>query len=333
MRIHDISVTVHDGMVIWPGLVPTRLTEHERIAKGDPVNVTNLSCCAHVGSHADAAFHHFADGETIEQVPLSRFVGPAYVADLTGVEWAIGAQDVARAVATARGFSILVLKTRNSTALETWERFSDRYVYIAPDGAEEIVRRGIKTVAFDHLAVEGYDAPGAPTHKILLGQGVTIVEGVDLNGIRPGHYWFSAAPMRLEGADGAPTRAYLIEKPPAAAHSHLELATSYWRAAAARDLDTILAHFTESATILTPTMTLTGLAGIRRYHEQMLESFDSVSLSVQNSVEQGDQLAVEWRAGSGSERAPREVRGCSVFTVRNGVFVRLGVYFNPADFE
>ena len=76
-------------------------------------------------------------------------------------------------------------------------------------------------------------------------------------------------------------------------------------------------------------MTLTGLAEIRRYHEQMLESFDSVSVNVENSVEQGDQLAVEWRAGSGSGK----VRGCSVFSVRNGVFIRLGVYFNPADFE
>ena len=333
MRIHDISVAVHDRMVIWPGLVPTRLTAHERIARGDPVNVTNLSCCTHVGSHADAPYHHFAEGKTIEQIPLSRFVGPAYVADLTGVEWAIGAQDVARAVATARGFSILVVKTRNSTVLDTWERFSDRYVYLAPDGAEEIVRRGIKTVAFDHLAVEGYDAPGAPTHKILLGQGVTIVEGVDLNGIRPGYYWFSAAPLRLEGADGAPTRAYLIEEPPAAARTHLELATSYWRAEAARDLNAILSHFAENATIVSPTMTVTGRAEIRRYYEHMLESFDSVSVSVENSVEQGDQLAVEWRAEFGSAEAPRQARGCSVFTVSDSVFVRLGVYFNPADFE
>ena len=212
MKTHDISVPVHDEMVIWPGLVPTRLTAHERIASGDPVNVTNLASCAHVGTHVDAPFHHYRDGKTIEEVPLSRYVGKALVADFTSVEWAIGAADVAAVLEGAEPFGILVMKTRNSTDLATWERFSEKYVYIAPDGAEEIVRRGVKTVAFDHLAVEGYDAPGAPTHKILLGEAdVTIVEGVDLRGIEPGYYWFSAAPQRVVGSDGAPTRAYLIE--------------------------------------------------------------------------------------------------------------------------
>lgn len=212
MKIHDISVPVHDTMVVWPGLVPTRLTEHERIRSGDAVNVTNMSSCAHVGSHVDAPFHHYADGATIEQVPLDRYVGKAYVADLTSVEWAIKAADIASALDGTAAFDILILKTRNSTEIPTWERFDEEYVYIAPDGAAEIVRRGYKTVGFDHLAVEGYNAPGAPTHKILLGEAdVSIIEGLDLSGIKPGYYWFSAAPVRLVGSDGSPTRAYLIE--------------------------------------------------------------------------------------------------------------------------
>lgn len=214
MKIHDISVPVDNEMVIWPGLVPTRLTAHERIDAGDPVNVTNISACAHVGTHVDAPFHHYSRGKTIDEIPLSRFMGRALVADLTDVEWAIGREDVAAALDGAERFGILLLKTRNSTDLATWRRFSENYVYIAADGAEEIVRRGIETIAFDHLAVEGYRAEGAPTHKILLGDaGVTIIEGVDLRGIEPGYYWFSAAPVRLTGSDGAPTRAYLIEDP------------------------------------------------------------------------------------------------------------------------
>jgi arylformamidase len=212
MKIHDISVLVHDDMVIWPGLVPTRLTEHERIQNGQPVNVTNLASCAHVGSHVDAPFHHYAEGKTIEQVPLSRYVGAAYVADLTDVEWEIRANDVSEALNGVALPSILLLKTRNSTDLPTWKRFDEKYVYIAPDAAEEIVRRGVKTIGFDHLAVEGYHMSGGPTHKVVLGEAdVTIVEGLDLSRINSGHYFFSAAPVRLKGADGAPTRAYLIE--------------------------------------------------------------------------------------------------------------------------
>jgi arylformamidase len=214
MRILDISVAVHDGMVVWPGLVATRLIPHERISEGDAVNVTNISSCTHVGTHVDAPFHHFRDGATVDRIPLSRFVGKAFVADFTDVEWAIDKAAVERALAGAEPFEILVMKTRNSTELRTWERFDERYVHIAPDGAEEIARRGIRTVAFDHLGVEGFSARGGPTHKILLGKAdVAIMEGVDLSGIKPGYYFFCAAPQKLVGSDGAPARAMLIDDP------------------------------------------------------------------------------------------------------------------------
>lgn len=199
-------------MVIWPGLVPTRITEHERMHDGAPVNVTNLSCCTHVGSHVDAPFHHYVDGKTVEQVPLSRYVGAAYLADLTGVKKVIHEKDIESALEGIELPSILLLKTRNSIDTSTWKRFDTRYVHIAPDAAEEIVERGVKTIGFDHLAVEGYEAEGCPTHKILLGQAdVTIVEGLDFSRVGHGYYFFSAAPLRIKGSDGSPTRAYLIE--------------------------------------------------------------------------------------------------------------------------
>jgi arylformamidase len=212
VKIHDISVAIHERMVIWPGLIPTRLVPHERTAEGDPVNVTNIDCCAHAGSHVDAPFHHYPDGDTIEAMDLSRFMGPALVADLTSVQKAVGREDVSRAMDGQGAVDILLLKTRNSTDYPTWERFDPEYVYVAADGAEEIVRRGVRTLGVDHLAVEEYGAGGFPTHKLLLGKAdVTVVEGLDLRGIEPGRYWFCAAPIKLVGSDGAPVRAFLVE--------------------------------------------------------------------------------------------------------------------------
>lgn len=214
MKVIDVSVPVHDGMVTWPGLVPTRLIPHERIDRGDQVNVTNITCCTHVGTHVDAPFHHFADGAGVDSTELSRYFGKALVADFTDVEWAIDKAAVERALLDAEPFEILVVKTRNSTTLPTWEKFDERYVYIAPDGAQELVRRGIRTLAFDHLGVERFGEPGGPSHKFLLQEpGVAIIEGLDLRGVEPGYYWFCAAPLRLVGSDGAPARAFLIQDP------------------------------------------------------------------------------------------------------------------------
>ena len=48
-------------------------------------------------------------------------------------------------------------------------------------------------------------------HKILLGKGVALLEGIVLRGIPEGRYFLSAAPLNLAGSDGAPCRAYLMD--------------------------------------------------------------------------------------------------------------------------
>ena len=115
----------------------------------------------------------------------------------------------------------------------------------------------------------------------------------------------------------------------------LDRAKSYWAAEACRDLEGILSHFASDAVFISPTMGLHGRSEVRRYYEGVMESFGSVSVSVENSVEEGDQLVVEWRAELGASEPggePRVVLGCNVFTFRGEEFSRLRVYFNAPDF-
>jgi kynurenine formamidase len=46
-------------------------------------------------------------------------------------------------------------------------------------------------------------------HRTLLGGGVVIVEGLtNLDRLRDGEAWFVAAPLKIEGGDGCPCRAF-----------------------------------------------------------------------------------------------------------------------------
>ena len=49
-----------------------------------------------------------------------------------------------------------------------------------------------------------------PVHRILLGAGVLIVEGLELSHVSPGEYQLVCLPLRIAGGDGAPARAVLI---------------------------------------------------------------------------------------------------------------------------
>ena len=50
---------------------------------------------------------------------------------------------------------------------------------------------------------------GVETHRILLGAGIWLIEGLNLASVEPGAYELVCLPLRVVGADGAPARAIL----------------------------------------------------------------------------------------------------------------------------
>lgn len=61
----------------------------------------------------------------------------------------------------------------------------------------------------DFISIEGTDDPTYPVHRMLLGAGVVIVEGLDLREVRPGPCRFSCLPLKVRDGDGGPARAYV----------------------------------------------------------------------------------------------------------------------------
>lgn len=49
-------------------------------------------------------------------------------------------------------------------------------------------------------------------HRQLLSSGMVLLEGLDLSGVEEGIYFLMAAPLKIDGADGSPVRAILLER-------------------------------------------------------------------------------------------------------------------------
>lgn len=209
VRIIDLSVPLHNDMPYYPGdPAPqiTRLEDHER---GDAWTTTHVSFCAHTGTHVDAPRHRIRGGSTVDALDLRTLVGRAYVVDLTGVPLQICAEDL-----EARNIPLsaerLVFKTRNA-ALWQREGFQTDFVALGESGAHWLVARGIRLAALDYLSADLYTAQDFCAHDVLLSNGVVIVEGVFSGEIAEGWYTLVCLPLRLQGADGAPARAVLIQ--------------------------------------------------------------------------------------------------------------------------
>ena len=202
----DISVPLRNGMVTWPGDAKFERTSTLQMAQGDPCNLSQISTTAHIGTHMDAPRHFLADGAGIETMPIAATMGRARVIDIADPE-VIRTSEV-EPHHLAKGERIL-FKTKNSRDCWKTDQFQEKYVYIEPEAARYLAQRGIQTVGVDYLSVGGFKSGGPETHRILLGAGVWIIEGLDLEHVEPGEYELFCLPLRIIGSDGAPARAVL----------------------------------------------------------------------------------------------------------------------------
>ena len=210
MRVFDISVTITPGIPVWPGDDQVELHRRTKIEEGANANVSFFAASAHTGTPVDAPYHFLSEGNTVENLPLDVLVGPAQVIQVTSNVEVITAE-----VMEKLKFETLVervlFKTSNSDLWKNPEApFNTHFVGIDESGARFLVDHKIKLVGIDYLSISPYKK-SRPTHEVLLGAGVVIVEGLDLSGVSAGKYTLCCLPLKLKGADGAPARAVLIE--------------------------------------------------------------------------------------------------------------------------
>ena len=207
MTVVDVTVPIRDAMTVYRANPPVRIRPAMTLRK-DGVNLSELCLGSHTGTHVDAPSHFIRGGAGADRLALDRFIGPAWVADLRRVKNGITADDLRKARIPA-GSRRVLLRTSNSRWWHPARAFRTDFVYLAPDGADWIVERGIDLVGIDYLSIEGYGIRGAPTHKRLLGAGIPILEGLDLFKVRSGRWQMVALPLRIVNGDAGLTRAVL----------------------------------------------------------------------------------------------------------------------------
>ncbi|MBK8189495.1 MAG: cyclase family protein [Vampirovibrionales bacterium] len=206
MTLLDISAPIDGRLVVWPGDPPIEAYRALDIARGDPATVSRLSLGSHTGTHVDAPCHFLPDGQTLDEMPLSIFVGPARVFEIAD-PCAITVEEL-EAFDWA-GVSRALFKTKNSARPWFHEPFHENFVYVSLAAADFLIARGVRLIGVDYLSVEAFDSVGAPCHKRLLGAGVALLEGLYLAQATAGDYDLTCLPLALVGADGAPARAIL----------------------------------------------------------------------------------------------------------------------------
>jgi arylformamidase len=214
----DLTFTIEEGMTTFP----THWHPFVEISQLGRLGIEKretrkLVLGTHTGTHVDAPRHFIPGGATIDNVSLDVLMGPARVADFskTGAFQEIGIGEFERALGAARPERV-VMRFDWSTNWGNLNYYSD-HPFISQDAARWLVDRGVRLLAMDTPMPDnpkhgrGND-PDSPNHKILLGNGVVLVEYLtNLKSITKPDVELIVAPLKILGADGAPARVVAVE--------------------------------------------------------------------------------------------------------------------------
>jgi arylformamidase len=203
VKIWDITHPLANTTAAWPGDTPYQFRLNWQIKEGSSVNVGHVTLSPHNGTHADAPFHYDDQGATMEQVDLSRYIGPALVVGLEGrrlIERAdLENQDLS-------GVERLLVRTGSCPDVE---QFHHDFTAFSAEAIEYLAERGVRLIGTDAHSVDPADSKELPAHHACRRAGMLILENLNLADVPEGRYELIALPLKLVGADASPIRAVL----------------------------------------------------------------------------------------------------------------------------
>jgi kynurenine formamidase len=226
MRIIDLSQDIYQDMMVYPGHSKTAMWQHatheetaERFEGGFSFQTLAFTMNDNGPTHVDSFSHLDPDGsaQTIDQMPLGLFYGPAVCLDVSQVEprTDITADDLRRAneasaVQVQRG-DIMLLHTAD------WNRHAGQRAYLSEfpglgeSAADWIAAEGIKTFGVDSPTPDNPASRSYPCHMMCRRSGITHYENLaNLDQVLNQRFVFAGFPLKLNGAHGGPTRAVAI---------------------------------------------------------------------------------------------------------------------------
>jgi arylformamidase len=209
-RLIDLTQTLRTGMrgVAW---------DTAATLEREGWNARSLHLYSHAGTHMDAQAHFAAGPETIDCIPLERCMGPAWVVDIPGLapRSLITVEHLGEVQRQFQDGDSLILRTGWSRFVDDLSIYRDGLPRIGEDLATWCRRHLVKILGIEPPSVADVNNLEEVTriHKILLSASVVIVEGLmRLEAISSPRVYFAALPLKIDGGDGSPCRAFAIEE-------------------------------------------------------------------------------------------------------------------------
>lgn len=201
--IYDVSYPIDETIQVYKNL-PIKKPQFQTIAshQNDGYHETNLTINLHTGTHVDYPLHMIEDGATSNTENLDVLIGTCKVLEIPLTMDDITIEELQKHDIEQGDF--ILFKTKNSFS----ESFLFDFTYLTEEGARYLQEIGIRGVGTDGLGIERAQSEH-PTHKILLSNGIVIIEGLRLKDITPGDYELICLPLSIRNVEASLARVLL----------------------------------------------------------------------------------------------------------------------------
>lgn len=208
-RMMDLSQDIYHNCPVLPQFAPPKL-EYVLIGPRDGWNLEQITMNLHTATHMDAPAHMADFRQTMDSIPVERFQGRLVLVRLTG-------KAAGEPITTADlkpyedrlGPEAVVFFHTGWGEKRSWTKeFIFESPYLSNEAARLLVERGIRGVGIDHFSIGGTGDENEETHRIILGAGIWVAEGLHLEApeLAEGSWHVMSLPLKIRDSSGAPAR-------------------------------------------------------------------------------------------------------------------------------
>lgn len=221
----DLSQDIYQGMKVYPGHLKTVVFQHAtheetapRFDGGFSFQTLGFMLNDNGPTHVDSFSHLNPDpaAQTIDQMPLSLFYGPALCIDVSSVaaKSDITAADLDDALERSEldldQGDMLFLYTATYDRHHGTDAYLTEFPGLGLSGAEWIVEHGVKTFGVDSPTPDNPTSKTYPCHMMCRRENITHYENLRLTDVVNMRFTFVGFPLKVLGAHGGPTRAVAV---------------------------------------------------------------------------------------------------------------------------
>lgn len=224
-EIIDLTLPIDNGIPVWPSFPEVDLKQ-VALAARDGYTMDTVTMRTHTATHVDSPRHFIPEGRTLDEYPVSKFIGEGVVLDMTDVgnSGAISVDDISRYDEDIEAGDIVMLHTGWDQYHGNTPEWMFEFPHLSGEASEYLAGFDLKAVGIDTPSVGGWydEAPAhepttdihpADSHLPLLENDILSIEELcDLDEVRGDsatkRAYFFYPPLNFRNTSGSSVRAF-----------------------------------------------------------------------------------------------------------------------------